>query len=159
MNSCPSIIRINKNQISYTSNLSVFEKSLHEALAEASKEKMKVMIAPLTKKKGLINISLYGITGIQLISQIIQVKPSMWKEIMPVFSVFQEIAMVVGALAIITGLIVMVFKRKIGWTIISTAGLVVLGCYLVPSAVMLVAIIGKLLNGALSNAFETFNQG
>lgn len=159
MNSCPSIIRINKNQISYTSSLCVFEKSLHEALAEASKEKIKVMITPLTKKKGLINISLYSITGIQLISQMIQVKPSMWKEIMPVFSVFQEIAMVVGALAIITGLIVMVFKRKIGWTIISTAGLVVLGCYLVPSAVMLVAIIGKLLNGALSNAFETFNQG
>src|SRR5690606_28600697 len=49
---------------------------------------------------------------------------SIWEEMQPVFKVFQDIAMIMGALAILVGLIVMVFKKKLGWTIVNTAGLV-----------------------------------
>lgn len=165
MNTSPSIVRINGKQLCYTSNLKVPDMSeIKEALIEASKEGMKVLVTPLTKSKKTFVVSLWSVSGVMLSQMKIYAapakssSPSMWKEILPVFGVFQEIAMIVGALSIITGLIVMVFKKKLGWTIISTAGLVILGCFLVPSAVMLVAIIGKLLNGALENAFDAFTQ-
>jgi hypothetical protein len=149
----PSIIRINGKQINYASQI-------EEALNEGSAEGMKVLATPLNTKNKIAIISLWGASGTLLAQFKVEAaaQPSMWKEIFPVFGVFQEIAMITGALATITGLIIMVFKKKLGFTIISTAGLVVLGCFLVPSAVMLVAIIGKMLNSALINAFEHFQE-
>lgn len=166
-NLAPSIIRINGKQLTYSSDVKIPQISeIKEALAEGAKEGMKILVNPLTKSKNMFVISIWNAAGVMLSQMTVSAQtvgasssPSMWKEIEPVFGVFQEISMIVGALAIIAGLIIMVFKKKLGWTIISTAGLVVLGCFLVPSAVMLVAIIGKLLNGALTHAFEAFSQG
>lgn len=159
MSISPSVIRINGKQICYTSNHEICDLNISQSLNEAANEGIRVLVKPIKKNKNTINLSIWSATGIMLYQAVAKVQPSMWKEIIPVFNVFQEIAMVTGALAIITGLIIMIFKRKVGWTIINTAGLVVLGCFLVPSAVMLVAIIGKLLNSALTNAFDAFYQG
>lgn len=83
--------------------------------------------------------------------------PSIWSEMLPVFHVFQDISMVLGALAILSGLIIMIFKKSLGWTVVNTSIAVVLGCFLVPAAVMLLAIVGDLLNGSLQKAFEAFH--
>jgi hypothetical protein len=154
----PSIIRINGNPIYYSPEIKKIEHSIEEALKVGSEEGMKLLV---TRKGKAAIVSLWSFSGVMLAQTEIHaasMKPSMWKEISPVFGVFQEIAMVTGSLAVITGLIIMVFKKSLGWTVITTATCVVLGCFLAPSAVMLVAIVGKLLNGALSNAFEAFQQ-
>lgn len=77
----------------------------------------------------------------------------LWHEMASLFAVFQEMAMVLGAIAIFGGLITMIFKKRIGHKVIMTAAIAVGGCFLVPSAIMLVAIVGSMLNDALSGVF------
>jgi hypothetical protein len=84
---------------------------------------------------------------------------SVWSEMQPIFRVFQDLAMVLGAIAIIVGLTIMMFKKNTGWQIASTAGLVLLGVFIVPAAVMLLAIIGGMLNDVLAEAFKNSSFG
>lgn len=84
---------------------------------------------------------------------------NLWIEMKPIFGLFQEIGMVMGAFAIIGGLIVMIFKRKMATKIIGTAAIAVAGVFLVPSAIMLVAIIGSMMNDALTAVFSGLDIG
>ncbi|ARK28821.1 hypothetical protein [Halalkalibacter krulwichiae] len=81
---------------------------------------------------------------------------SLWSEFKPLFGVFQDVAMIIGAIAIFAGLITMVFKKRLGVQMIVTSSIIVGGCFLVPAAIMLVSIIGTMLNGALENVFNNF---
>jgi len=147
----PSIVRINGKQIKYTSN--------PENFTVQNMDAVKVLVKPLNKTTRLFSIGLYTLSGTLLsVTRAHAASPSVWKEISPLFGVFQDISMVVGGLAVMIGLIVMIFKKKIGWAVINTAIVVVLGCFLVPSAVMLIAIIGGSLNTALEHAFEAFKH-
>jgi hypothetical protein len=83
----------------------------------------------------------------------------LWSHTTGLFGVFQEMAMVLGALAIFGGLITMIFKKRAGQKIILTAAIAIGGCFLVPSAIMLVAIIGNMLNDTLSQAFSSMTMG
>jgi hypothetical protein len=157
VSSSPSVIRINGNPISYSSNLKISEQDIKDAIKEAANAGMKILVNPKGKKAA--EVSLYSVSGIMLAQiMVTNMRPSMWSELSPIFKVFQEIAMVTGALSVITGLIIMVFNKRLGWTIINTAACVVLGCFLVPSAVMLIAIVGSMLDRAISHAFEAFQQ-
>ena len=79
---------------------------------------------------------------------------SIWMEMQPVFRIFQDMAMIVGAIALFAGLLTMVFKKQLGHKVILTAAWVVGGCFLVPAAIMLVSIIGTLINDTLMQVFQ-----
>ncbi|QJT70469.1 hypothetical protein [Microcystis phage MaeS] len=84
---------------------------------------------------------------------------NLWIEMKPIFGLFQEIGMVLGAFAIIGGLIVMIFKKRVATKIIGTAAIAVGGVFLVPSAIMLLAIVGSMLNDALTAVFSGLDIG
>lgn len=84
---------------------------------------------------------------------------NLWMEMKPIFGLFQEIGMVLGAFAIIGGLIVMIFKKRTATKIIGTAAIAVGGVFLVPSAIMLIAIIGSMMNDALTSVFSNLDLG
>jgi len=73
----------------------------------------------------------------------------LWDGMFPMFQLFQEVAMVIGALAIMAGLAMLVFRKRWGVVTIKTAAIVTGGVFLVPAAVMLLAIIGTLFNDRL----------
>lgn len=87
------------------------------------------------------------------------VSNNLWIEMKPIFGLFQEIGMVLGAFAIIAGLIVMIFRKRMATKIIGTAAIAVGGVFLVPSAIMLIAIIGSLMNDALTSVFSSLDIG
>lgn len=82
-------------------------------------------------------------------------KFSMWESMRPLFGVLSDLMMSIGGVAIIIGLVTAIFNKRIGTKIVITTCIAVLACFLVPSALMLVAIIGDALNDALENAFKT----
>lgn len=84
---------------------------------------------------------------------------NLWSEMTPIFGLFQEIGMVLGAFAIIGGLIVMIFKKRAATKIIGTAAIAVGGVFLVPSAILLIAIIGNMMNEALTTVFSNLDIG
>ncbi|GIN22641.1 hypothetical protein [Siminovitchia fordii] len=82
---------------------------------------------------------------------------SMWAQMQPLWSVFQDIALVLGCISLFTGLIIYYFKRGLGKSVIMSSILVVGGCFLVPSALMLIAIIGSMMNDVLMNVFQNLD--
>ncbi|AXY83051.1 hypothetical protein vBBak6_091 [Bacillus phage v_B-Bak6] len=84
-------------------------------------------------------------------------KINLWEQLFPVFDIFQQLGMVFGAFALIAGLSVMFVKKRVGMGIIMTSAVVIAGVFLVPSAVMLIAIIGSMLNDTLVDVFNGLN--
>lgn len=82
---------------------------------------------------------------------------NLWDQLFPVFDIFQQLGMVIGAFALIAGLSVMFVKKRVGMGIIMTSAMVIAGVFLVPSAVMLIAIIGSMLNDTLVDVFNNLN--
>lgn len=99
---------------------------------------------------------LWGVSGTMLVNShaFAAGSQSMWVQMQPLWSVFQEIAMVVGGIALFVGILTFVFKRSLGKTIVTTALIVVAGCFLVPSAIMLMGIVGKMMNDVLVHVFS-----
>lgn len=114
------------------------------------------------KKLKKLAVWLWGISG-TLMSQSPALAAgktnNLWVEMKPIFGLFQEIGMVIGAFAIIGGLIIMIFKKRLATQIIGTAAIVVGGVFLVPSAIMLIAIIGGMMNDALTAVFSNLDLG
>jgi hypothetical protein len=81
-----------------------------------------------------------------------------YEEIQPLFYVFQEMALGIGALAIIAGLVLLVFKKRWGQITLKTTAFIVGGVFLVPSVLMLLAIIGTYLNDALYEALQNVRE-
>lgn len=82
---------------------------------------------------------------------------SMWMQMQPLWSVFQDIALVLGCISLFSGLIIYYFKRSLGKSVIMSSVLIVGGCFLVPSALMLIAIIGSMMNDVLMNVFQNLD--
>ncbi|WP_137743277.1 hypothetical protein [Robertmurraya siralis] len=82
---------------------------------------------------------------------------SMWKQMSPLWGTFQDVALVLGGIAIFVGMLTFLFKRNLGKQILVTSALVVGGCFLVPSVLMLIAIVGSLLNDVLMGVFDNMN--
>jgi hypothetical protein len=72
----------------------------------------------------------------------------------PLTNTFQDIALGLGMLFALSGFILMGFRRRIGEATLKTTALVVGGVFLVPSILMLIAIVGTMLNESLTSAFE-----
>lgn len=82
------------------------------------------------------------------------ISTGLWESILPVFRVFQDVAMVVGAIAIFGGLILMLFKKTSGKKFVMNCMMIMAGCFVVPAAIMLLAIIGGMINDALIDVFR-----
>jgi len=117
------------------------------------------------KKLKKLSVWLWSISGTMLAqtptfaAEVATHTSNLWLEMKPIFSLFQEIGMVLGAFAIIGALIVMIFKKRTATKIIGTAAIAVGGVFLVPSAIMLIAIIGNMMNDALTAVFSNMNIG
>lgn len=131
-----------------------------------------VDIAKTYKKKDIkklkkLNTWLWSVSGSMMsFNPVLAVAPgsvnhtgNLWIQMKPIFSLFQEIGMVLGAFAIIGGLIIMIFKKRAATKLITTAAIAVAGVFLVPSAIMLLAIIGSMLNDALTAVFNGLDIG
>ncbi|RDW16509.1 hypothetical protein CWR48_15800 [Oceanobacillus arenosus] len=84
---------------------------------------------------------------------------SFYESMRPLTHVFQDIALGLGILFALAGFILLGFKRRMGTTTLKTTAMVVGGVFLVPSLLMLVAIVGTLLNEALTEAFQNVRNG
>jgi hypothetical protein len=82
---------------------------------------------------------------------------SMWTQMQPLWAVFQDLAMTIGGIAIFVGILTFYFKRSLGKQVIMSAVLAIAGCFLVPSLIMLVAIIGQTMNHVLVDVFSNMN--
>lgn len=141
------IIRINGTELeSITPSLSSI--SLEEYLPKSKKEAKKI-------KK--LAIWLWSLSGTMLINNQASAASDIWIKMQPLWSVFQDIAMVIGGIAIFSGLLIFYFKRNLGKSVIVSSALVIGGCFLVPSLIMLIAIIGNLMNDVLMDVFQNMD--
>jgi hypothetical protein len=83
---------------------------------------------------------------------------SLWIQMKPLIYFFQDMAMVFGVLAIIAGLILLVVKKRWGVTTLKVSAFVVLGIFLVPSAVLLLAILGMFLDDSLTSVLNGIRE-
>jgi hypothetical protein len=109
------------------------------------------------KKFRKLAVWLWGVSGTMLVNNhaFAAGSSSMWIKMQPLWATFQQIAMVVGGIALFVGILTFVFKRSLGKSIITTAIVVVAGCFLVPSAIMLIGIVGQMMNDVLVDVFST----
>jgi hypothetical protein len=109
------------------------------------------------KKFRKLAVWLWGVSGTMLVNNhaFAAGSQSMWIKMQPLWATFQQIAMVVGGIALFVGILTFVFKRSLGKSIITTAIVVVAGCFLVPSAIMLIGIVGQMMNDVLVDVFST----
>lgn len=82
----------------------------------------------------------------------------LWDGSKPLIHFFQDVAMFLGSLALIAGLILLGFKKRWGVNTIKTTAFVVVGVFLVPSALVLLAIIGGYMDSALSEALQQMRE-
>jgi len=78
----------------------------------------------------------------------------LWEQMKPLLYFFQDFAMVAGTLAIIAGIVLLVVKRKWGVATLKISAFAVVGIFLVPSAVLLLAILGMLLDDSLTSVLN-----
>lgn len=83
---------------------------------------------------------------------------SFYESMRPLEYTFQDIALGLGILSALAGFILLGIKKRWGVSTLKTTGLVVGGVFLVPSILMLVAIVGTMLNDALTTAFENIRE-
>lgn len=102
-------------------------------------------------------IGLWTISGMA-ITQTVHAQ-SFYDSMRPLTEVFQDIALGMGILFALAGFILLGFKRRAGTATLKTTAMVVGGVFLVPSILMLVAIIGTMLNEALVEAFQGVRDG
>lgn len=82
----------------------------------------------------------------------------LWEQMKPLLYFFQDMAMFAGTLAIIAGIILLVFKRRWGIATIKTTAFAVAGIFLVPSAVLLLAILGMFLDDSLTTVLNGIRE-
>jgi hypothetical protein len=112
-------------------------------------------VIEVKKSKKLMNfaITIWTTSGL-LFAKTAAHAESFYESMKPLNFVFQDIALGLGVLFAFSGFILLGVKKRWGAVTLKTTAMVVCGVFLVPSAIMLVAIVGTLLNDALTVAFE-----
>ncbi|MEM5592778.1 hypothetical protein AAHH67_15415 [Niallia circulans] len=144
------IIRINGEEINRKMHREIID--ISEYLPKTKKE---------AKKMKKLATWLWGISGVMMSQSRVFASTTggmnIWNSMQPLWDVFKDISMVCGTLALFIGVITFLFKRNAGKQVILTSVIVIAGCFLIPSAVMLFAIIGNMLNDVLTEAFQNMN--
>jgi hypothetical protein len=84
---------------------------------------------------------------------------SFYDNMKPLLLVFQEMSIGLGSFAIIIGLGLLVIKKRWGVMTLKMIAIIVLGVFLAPSALLLIAIVGTYTNDALYEAFKEIYNG
>jgi len=83
----------------------------------------------------------------------------MWGSFSPMFGTLQGLALVIGTLGLLAGIVIVIFQRRFGRMTLMTAGGIILGTALVPSMVLLLYFLGAMLNDAIQAGIQsTFLQ-
>jgi|GEM_PF-1146094 len=83
----------------------------------------------------------------------------MWSSFSPMFGTLQGLALVIGTLGLLAGIVIVIFQRRFGRMTLMTAGGIILGTALVPSMVLLLYFLGAMLNDAIQAGIQsTFLQ-
>jgi len=83
----------------------------------------------------------------------------MWGSFSPMFGTLQGLALVIGTLGLLAGIVIVIFQRRFGRITLMTAGGIILGTALVPSMVLLLYFLGAMLNDAIQAGIQsTFLQ-
>lgn len=98
-------------------------------------------------------ISLWTASGV-LFTQSYVHADTFYDSMKPLTHTFQDIALGLGILFALAGFILLGFRKRWGEATLKTTALVVGGVFLVPSLLMLIAIVGTMLNDALTDAFQ-----
>lgn len=111
------------------------------------------------KKMKKLSTWLWSVAGVMLANShaYAATSQSMWEQMQPLWAVFQDLAMTIGGIAIFVGILTFYFKRSLGKQVIMSAAIAIAGCFLVPSVIMLIAIIGQTMNHVLVNVFSNMN--
>ncbi|WP_035295101.1 hypothetical protein [Brevibacillus thermoruber] len=73
----------------------------------------------------------------------------LWGSFSPMFGTIQGLALVIGTLGLLVGIVIVIFQRRVGRMTLMTAGGIILGTALVPSMVLLLYFLGAMLNDAV----------
>lgn len=74
---------------------------------------------------------------------------TLWGSFSPMFGTIQGLALVIGTLGLLAGIVIVIFQRRVGRMTLMTAGGIILGTALVPSMVLLLYFLGAMLNDAI----------
>ncbi|WP_134682583.1 hypothetical protein [Brevibacillus migulae] len=105
-----------------------------------------------------IAITLWTLSGTILANEHVQAVGSIAKEMKPLTDLFQELAMGLGALALIAGFAMFGFNKRLGKVTIMRTALIILAIFLCPSAILLLAIIGRYMNDAMWNVLQNIKM-
>ncbi|ELK39012.1 hypothetical protein RI662_10855 [Brevibacillus agri] len=117
-------------------------------------QELKVVVRPNPKLRRLA-ITLWSVAGSLATSRVFADSGSMsavlklWGSFDPMFGTIQGLALVIGTLGLLAGIVIVIFQRRIGRMTLMTAGGMILGTALVPSLVLLLYFLGAMLNDAV----------
>lgn len=111
------------------------------------------VIVKRSNKLKYFALTLWTTSGV-LVTQTVHAD-SFYDNMQPLTHTFQDIALGLGILFALAGFILLGFRKRWGEATLKTTALVVGGVFLVPSLLMLVAIVGTMLNEALTDAFQS----
>lgn len=117
-------------------------------------KELKVVVRPNPKLRRLA-ITLWSVAGSLATSPVFADSGSMsavlklWGSFDPMFGTIQGLALVIGTLGLLAGIVIVIFQRRIGRMTLMTAGGMILGTALVPSLVLLLYFLGAMLNDAV----------
>jgi hypothetical protein len=107
------------------------------------------------KQLKTIAVTLWTLSGNMFIkSKAFAEGTSFYEQVQPLFYLFQDIALGIGSLALIAGMVTFVFKKRLGEQAVKTIGIIIGGVFLAPSLLMLLAIVCTYLNDALFEALK-----
>lgn len=141
------VIRINGNIINQTKQHNIqIENEFNYVLKKSKLKRIAITMF-------IASCSLYSKIAFAASNTTIQ-KFTIWQSLQPVYDIFADLAMSIGSLGIIIGLVTAIFNKRLGIKVALTTTWAILGCFLVPSGVTLVAIVGHLINDTLIDAFN-----
>ncbi|WP_051567363.1 hypothetical protein [Brevibacillus borstelensis] len=129
-------------------------------LATAIGSEQVVVVKPNPKLRQLA-ITLWTFAGSLLTQPVLASSGSMesvlklWGSFDPMFGTIQGLALVIGTLGLLAGIVIVIFQRRIGRMTLMTAGGVILGTALVPSMVLLLYFLGAMLNDAVQAGIKS----
>jgi membrane-associated PAP2 superfamily phosphatase len=82
----------------------------------------------------------------------------LWDGTKPLIYLFQDVAMFLGVLAILAGLILLAVKKRWGTATLKITAFVILGVFLAPSLILLIAIIGNQLDEAMTTTLYKMRE-
>jgi hypothetical protein len=130
-----------------------------ECLPTVNEDGILVLRNGINPKLKKIAITLWTVSGSLFTKSVAAASNgSFYERMQPLYHVLQEFALGLGGLALLTGIIMLAFKKRWGKSTLKVTSFVIGGVFLIPSAMLLLAIIGIMLNDAMYEAFKGIRE-